>query len=198
MSQPSLDDYPGYFPAAKPPFWNRTKAATVAAVGGLFLGLVIGVGGAASEPDPAAVAPAVDAAEEEEADVDSEVDVESAVAQAVSTTRESMRTKLEQQRASAAARLERVRAKSVAAQTKAVERAVARTRTEEQRKAARNLANALAAVSPAPPPPPSGGGTDPRFDYCYNATDAGYGPYYEGDTEYGWYDDADNDGVVCE
>jgi hypothetical protein len=44
-----------------------------------------------------------------------------------------------------------------------------------------------------------GGGLDPRFDYCYNAIDAGYGPYYRGsDPEYDWYDDADGDGVVCE
>lgn len=45
----------------------------------------------------------------------------------------------------------------------------------------------------------TGGGTDPRYSYCYQAKDAGYGPYYQGrDPEYGWYTDADNDGVVCE
>ena len=44
-----------------------------------------------------------------------------------------------------------------------------------------------------------GGGTDPRFGYCYQAIDAGYGPYYKGqDDEYSWYTDADSDGVVCE
>jgi hypothetical protein len=44
-----------------------------------------------------------------------------------------------------------------------------------------------------------GGGLDPRFDFCYHAIDAGYGPYYRGsDPEYYWYDDADDDGVVCE
>jgi uncharacterized protein DUF1524/excalibur calcium-binding domain-containing protein len=43
------------------------------------------------------------------------------------------------------------------------------------------------------------GGTDPQFDYCYQAKDAGYGPYYKGqDEEYAWYEDADGDGVVCE
>jgi hypothetical protein len=43
------------------------------------------------------------------------------------------------------------------------------------------------------------GGLDPRFDYCYQANDAGYGPYYRGtDPEYDWYDDADGDGIVCE
>jgi hypothetical protein len=45
----------------------------------------------------------------------------------------------------------------------------------------------------------SGDSLDPRFTYCYQATDAGYGPYYAGrDPEYDWYDDVDNDGVVCE
>lgn len=44
-----------------------------------------------------------------------------------------------------------------------------------------------------------GDGTDPRFSYCYEAIDAGYGPYARGvDPEYVWYRDADGDGVVCE
>jgi len=44
-----------------------------------------------------------------------------------------------------------------------------------------------------------GGGQDPRFAYCYQANDAGYGPYYRGaDPEYDWYEDADHDGIVCE
>jgi endonuclease YncB( thermonuclease family) len=52
---------------------------------------------------------------------------------------------------------------------------------------------------PPPPPPPSGGGTDPRFGTCKEAKANGYGPYYQGvDPEYGWYRDADKDGVVCE
>lgn len=43
------------------------------------------------------------------------------------------------------------------------------------------------------------GGTDPRFDTCGDAIDAGYGNYREGvDPEYDWYQDRDNDGVVCE
>ncbi len=54
-------------------------------------------------------------------------------------------------------------------------------------------------AAPPPPKPPAGGGTDPRFTYCYEANDAGYGPYYQGqDPEYQWYDDADDDGIVCE
>ena len=44
-----------------------------------------------------------------------------------------------------------------------------------------------------------GGSTDPRFSYCYQANDAGYGPYYRGsDAEYYWYEDRDGDGIVFE
>ena len=44
---PSLEKYPGYFPAAKPPFWTRTKVGVVAGV----LGLVIGAAGGAIGSD---------------------------------------------------------------------------------------------------------------------------------------------------
>lgn len=41
--------------------------------------------------------------------------------------------------------------------------------------------------------------TDPRFDTCTEAKANGYGHYREGvDPEYDWYEDRDNDGVVCE
>ncbi|MBD3784170.1 MAG: DUF1524 domain-containing protein [Micrococcales bacterium] len=41
--------------------------------------------------------------------------------------------------------------------------------------------------------------TDPRFPTCKAAKAAGYGPYRRGvDPEYGWYRDADSDGIVCE
>jgi hypothetical protein len=49
-----------------------------------------------------------------------------------------------------------------------------------------------------PPPPPPPASTDPRFGTCAEAKAAGYGPYHAGQTEYGWYRDADSDGVVCE
>ncbi|MGQ0632729.1 MAG: GmrSD restriction endonuclease domain-containing protein [Sporichthyaceae bacterium] len=56
-----------------------------------------------------------------------------------------------------------------------------------------------AAPKPADPAPSPTGGADPRFDFCYQAKDAGYGPYVRGeDAEYPWYRDADSDGVVCE
>lgn len=52
---------------------------------------------------------------------------------------------------------------------------------------------------PTPAPAPVATGTDPRFDFCYNAKAAGYGPYQQGrDPEYDWYRDADSDGLVCE
>ena len=41
--------------------------------------------------------------------------------------------------------------------------------------------------------------TDPRFDTCKAANAAGYGNYRRGvDAEYAWYQDRDDDGVVCE
>ncbi|WP_425423820.1 excalibur calcium-binding domain-containing protein [Spirillospora albida] len=46
------------------------------------------------------------------------------------------------------------------------------------------------------PPRPS---TDPRFSTCAEANRAGFGPYHQGkDPEYSWYQDRDDDGVVCE
>lgn len=55
--------------------------------------------------------------------------------------------------------------------------------------------------APSPSPNPTGSpGTDPRFSSCTEAASNGYkGPYYRGvDPEYDWYQDRDNDGIVCE
>jgi len=47
--------------------------------------------------------------------------------------------------------------------------------------------------------PPATSGLAPQFDSCKKAKARGYGPYYNGiDPEYGWYRDADHDGIVCE
>ena len=61
------------------------------------------------------------------------------------------------------------------------------------------------AAKPKPTPKPTptksapAGTLDPQFDTCGDATDAGYGPYYQGtDPEYDWYQDRDGDGTVCE
>jgi hypothetical protein len=48
-------------------------------------------------------------------------------------------------------------------------------------------------------PTASSPATDPRFDTCGEAEDAGYGPYVRGkDPEYAWYRDSNDDGTVCE
>lgn len=39
---------------------------------------------------------------------------------------------------------------------------------------------------------------DPRFSTCAEAKSHGLGPYHSNDPEYGWYEDRNNDGVVCE
>ncbi|WP_238006412.1 excalibur calcium-binding domain-containing protein [Dactylosporangium sp. AC04546] len=41
------------------------------------------------------------------------------------------------------------------------------------------------------------GAPDPRLRTCADANAHGYGPYYQGETEYSWYTDHDGDGIVC-
>ncbi|GAB3401290.1 GmrSD restriction endonuclease domain-containing protein [Flindersiella endophytica] len=54
-----------------------------------------------------------------------------------------------------------------------------------------------AAVDASPAASPAAA-TDPRFDTCAEAEDAGYGPYVRGkDPEYDWYRDTNHDGTVC-
>ena len=202
LSGPSLDDYPGYFPASKPPFWTRTKVGVGAGLLGIFFGFATTPGAA----DP--VEPRTD---ESAAESISEADLDEAAAAAVEEATESLedrvadqgdrlaaqKTKLVDQKRAAAIALKRVKREAAAAQRRAVTSAVTKARAEERAKAA------AAAPAPAPTQPQplagSGGSTDPRFTWCYEANDAGYGPYYQGqDPEYGWYDDADNDGAVCE
>jgi uncharacterized membrane protein YhaH (DUF805 family) len=58
---------------------------------------------------------------------------------------------------------------------------------------------APAPVAPAPAPAPAPAGTDPRFGTCREANANGFGNYRSGiDEEYGWYQDRDKDGIVCE
>ena len=55
------------------------------------------------------------------------------------------------------------------------------------------------APKPKPAPTKTTSNLDPRFDTCGEANDAGYGPYVNGkDSEYDWYQDRDDDGLVCE
>ncbi len=51
---------------------------------------------------------------------------------------------------------------------------------------------------PTPSEPEPDNRPDPRFDTCREAIANGYGPYLRDDPEYGWYDDRDSDGIVCE
>ena len=59
---------------------------------------------------------------------------------------------------------------------------------------------AMTAPDPARAPAPTpDAGTDPRFGTCKEAIANGFGDYVSGvDPEYGWYRDADKDGIVCE
>ena len=55
------------------------------------------------------------------------------------------------------------------------------------------------APEPVNSPETSAEATDPRFSSCTKAIEAGFGPYTQGvDVEYGWYQDRDKDGIVCE
>lgn len=55
------------------------------------------------------------------------------------------------------------------------------------------------APEPVTSPETSAEATDPRFSSCTKAIEAGFGPYTQGvDVEYGWYQDRDKDGIVCE
>ncbi len=66
--------------------------------------------------------------------------------------------------------------------------------------AAPTLPPTTAPPPPPPPPPPAPvQATDPNYGTCKEAKANGAGPYYQGqDPEYGWYRDADSDGIVCE
>ena len=208
FSGPSLDQYPGYFPAAKPPFWSRRKVAISAGLLGIFLGFSAGGAGTADAEQPSAAKTAASAS------IDVQGKVDEAVAQARSDAQDDlderveqvmakMKDKLQKQRVAADTRLARAESAALAAQREAVAQAVAKTRAEARTDTAAAIANArTAALAQAPAPAQvggSGGGTDPNFDYCYQANAAGYGPYFEGqDPEYQWYDDADHDGEVCE
>lgn len=192
--QPDLQQYPGYFPAAKPPFWTRTKVGVASGLLGLALGGTVASGEESPEeaagPDTETVQAMVDEAVAEETS-----ELEDRLESAEDEVEEA-----EQQAEQAKQQVEKVRADATRAQRQAVRKAVAQER--------RRHAAAAQAQAPAPEPPAeqevqtfagSGGGTDPQFGTCGEVNDNGYGPYRSGvDPEYDWYDDRDNDGVVCE
>ena len=201
MSAPQLDQYPGYFPPGSRPFWTRAKVGIAAGVAGLLVGVV--GSGSEAEPVPTAdsdgLAVEADLAEALDANTDLENQLEEQQGQ-------------QDQAVGDATQQAEKQAKIV--QRKAVRAAVAKARSEERKKTAaavktaraqglaegrRQGAAATASTSPIAPLASTGGGTDPQYSYRYEANDAGYGPYYQGqDPEYAWYDDRDGDGVVCE
>ena len=133
----------------------------------------------------------------------STADIQAKVDDAVAAAEDRMGEKLATVRDSAYQRLVEVRQKSVAAQRRAVARAVAQAHAQDHAKLVQAVATAKtaapAAAPPAAPAAPAAPSTDPQFSYCYEANDAGYGPYFRGqDPEYNWYEDADGDGEVCE
>lgn len=203
--RPALEQYPGYFPAAKAPFWSRRKTGIAAA----FLGIIVGAGFGSSGATPTSEAtPAPTDIESEPTNV--EAKIEAAVEDALAEQRGVHDNLAARQRARSkermAARLAKADSRATRAQRvavaaavdKAVKKAVQKTRGDERARADRMVAEARALVSAAAPPPAPVSSTDPRFNYCYEAQDAGYGSYRRGEPEYDWYDDADNDGVVCE
>ncbi|GAB3760303.1 ElaB/YqjD/DUF883 family membrane-anchored ribosome-binding protein [Nocardioides ginsengisegetis] len=188
---PTLEQYPGYFPAAKAPFWTRGKVGIAAGVAGLVIGVVASPGSAESQPAAAKQAPSPTI---------STADIQTKIDAAVSAAEDRLSGKIATVRDNAQQRLSDMRERSVTAQRTAVTRAIARTHAQDHAALIRAVAAAKAAAAPVTAPPaPAAPSTDPRFSYCYEANAAGYGPYFEGqDPEYYWYDDADNDGEVCE
>lgn len=178
------------------PFWTRRKTGIASAFAGLVVGAVAAGGG--SGEDPQATAALLKPAE-------AKSQTDRAVSEATAA--------LEQKVAEQQAELSRVQEEAATAQTAAVAAAVEAARKDEKAKAAAKVreaerrasvaeeeAEAEAVTAPqALAGGSGGGGTDPRFDTCGAANDAGYGPYRRGaDPEYDWYDDRDGDGLVCE
>ena len=204
---PPVEEYPGWFPP-KAPFWTRTTVGLLTGVGGalvgLFLGLVVGLAGSSGAPEPARAAasttatvtvtptPATGAVADNGA-----ADVAAAQAEAdqrVAALRSRQVTRLSAVRQSAKRHLRAVVAAAERTRRRAVAQAVSRAVARERRRADARVAAAKATRSVAAAP-----STDPRFDYCYEANAAGYGPYVQGrDPEYDWYRDGDGDGEVCE
>lgn len=197
---PSLDQYPGYFPAAKPPFWTRAKVGTVAGICGLLVGLGGGAGASSqpeSQPDKeesavsaADLDAAVDNATDElEQDLEEQADDLDEQAKALDEQAEEVKA-AEAKLKAAQQGLAAYKKKAATAQKKAVARAIA----SERAKAPAPLEEAPTVQQPVDAP-----STDPQFGTCGEANDNGYGPYRSGvDPEYDWYDDRDDDGIVCE
>ena len=204
MTEPSspLSDYPGWFPA-KLPVWKRKW---VQLTGASLLAFTIGMA-AAGSPEPtedmittAKAQALVDKAAQQAHDQATEAaERDAAKSPAVLALLEQEKAKASQAAAGQAkAELKKAQAQ-LAKVTRERNRARARaTQAEAAAKAAENKVRSLAEAEPEPTAD-GGGGMDPIFDTCGEANDNGYGPYQQGvDPEYGYYDDRDDDGDVCE
>lgn len=184
---------PAYVPPSPEPSgaeksaWFKTRTAI--GVGALLIG--VGIGGSMAGEDTSqaddlskSVASLKATNEELEADVEELSNREPGISQ----------DEVDQQISDAVKQAE---AEAEAKRKESVAKAVA----AERRKADARVAAAEEESSDDEPLGITGGtgGTDPRFDTCGDAKAAGYGSYQEGvDPEYDWYQDRDNDGVVCE
>jgi hypothetical protein len=195
MSGPTLDQYPGFFPAAKKPFWSRAKVGTATGLVGLLLGVGMGASG---QPSVSADMPEVrslvsSGVAEKTADLRGET-------ARLAEESDELRAALEQSKkdaADAAAQAESQLAAAKVAATKAQDQAVrAAVAAEKAKQAASNSTRGFADTGSG-----SSGtsGSDPLFRTCGEANDNGYGPYKQGvDSEYSHYQDRDGDGLVCE
>ncbi|MBF4161692.1 excalibur calcium-binding domain-containing protein [Nocardioides acrostichi] len=176
-------------------------AVPLALVGGCAAGGVVGAGLAVEGQQQTSASPAVDTAAPTQDEIDAEVArladeqssaiVDDQVDAAVASVSRDFKQRLRTQRDKARAGLADLK-KSLTSQHQAdLKKAVAAARADERARAE--------AAAPAPASASAAPSTDPRFSYCYEANDAGYGPYRRGvDPEYDWYDDRDGDGIVCE
>lgn len=197
---PPVDEYPGYF-ANKPPFLKRKTVQVVGTgLAGVLLGAVMGGSGTASNASVSNGIPEYEVQSRIAAAVERQLD--DAVNDAVDESQNAAAEDLEQTKAElqsvrqalvdAKNEVRNTKKAAQRAQRKAVAAAVAKTEERLERQGTsepRSFAGSAGSAS----------ATDPRFTYCYEANDAGYGNYQSGvDPEYDWYDDADNDGWVCE
>lgn len=185
---PTLEQYPGYYPAGSKPFWNRTKVGAVAGIAGLLIGIV---GGGSSDANTSPVADDSSKVADVQADLDEALE-----------SRNDLSEQLDDLREEAAADSRAAAKAATRAEKRAVRAAVAKTRRAEKKKtvaAVRAAKEQATSSAQTITPLASAPSTDPQFSYCYEANDAGFGPYYQGqDPEYDWYDDRDGDGIVCE
>jgi hypothetical protein len=204
--RPPITEYPGYFPGKQPLRKRRWVQVTAAGIAAFVLGSSVGGGGdSTAVADPPTAEPGLTEQDvQEQVDAAVEDAVDGALQEAVAETKadERQRAALLVKKAEAQARartraaVQQAKADGRQLQAAAVARAVRNTQT---RMRAQLTAPAPAPAPAAPAAPAGGGATNPQFSWCYEANDAGYGPYYQGrDPEYDWYDDQDGDGVVCE